>query len=83
MLLGQSFGEIVKISLQDFLDASVRGNGALAAATKQELSARLTALSPQLLQYDGILIAQGKRVGSQRGIYISTSAQKGEKHGQE
>lgn len=82
-LLGQSFGETVKISSQDFLDASVRVNGVLAAATKRELSTQLTALLPQLLQYDGILVSQGKRVGNQRGIYISTSTQKGETHGQE
>lgn len=79
MLLGRSFGEMVKITLQDFLDASVQGCGMLAAATKQELSARLTELAPKLLQYDGILVSNGKRVGSQRGIYLSTSSKKGEK----
>ena len=70
-LLKESFGEQVRITLQDFLDASVRCCGMLAAATKNELSTKLQAIAPELSKYDGILVSAGKRVGSQRGVYLS------------
>lgn len=71
MLLKESFGEQVRITLQELLDASVRCCGMLAAATKNELSTKLQAIAPELSKFDGILVSAGKRVGNQRGVYLS------------
>ena len=71
MLLKESFGEQVRITLQELLDASVRCCGMLAAATKNELSTKLQAIAPELSKFDGILVSTGKRIHKQRGIYLS------------
>jgi hypothetical protein len=72
-LLRQAFGGSVRISLQDFLDAAVRIRGTCVAATKNELSKKLEALTPKLLQYDGIVLSAGKRVGNERGLVLVCS----------
>ena len=70
-LLRNSFGETVRISLQGFMDFAAQLHMTCVAATKNELSRRLDDLAPKLAQHDGIVLSNGKRVGTERGIVLA------------
>lgn len=70
-LLEQAFDGVVKVASADFIAASIEFTGESAALTARALNDALESLAPLLRKYDGILVATGKRVNSQRGLHIS------------
>ena len=70
-LMRHCMGNQVRISLRAFKDAGAERLGAVVAATKNDLNRKLAALASQLERYDGITVTLGKRIGSERGIYLT------------
>ncbi len=71
VMLEESFGEQIRITLQDFRDVAAERFGTVVAATNNELGRNLKAIAPRLVQFDGIQISFGHRVGTKTGIYIT------------
>lgn len=69
-LADEAIGGVFRVSLQGIIDAAAERYGIVVASTKNELGKKLDELAPKLDEYDGISVQTGKRIGSERGVYI-------------